>query len=66
MAVLYGNALKMLDEATTDIATRITRRSVGQPDGREAVFAGMTQSQANWDSAHDRYLDAATALVGSP
>lgn len=66
VVVAYSEALALLDKSTTEIATRIAERTGGKPDRRDEVIPFMDKLQASWDSAQDRFLDAATNLVGSP
>ncbi|HET6506756.1 MAG TPA: hypothetical protein VFG42_08200 [Baekduia sp.] len=65
VVVAYGNVLKLLDEATTDIATRITERTANKPDRRDDLVVAQDSMNASWYEAHERYLDAATKSVGS-
>ena len=66
VVVAYGAVLRPLDEATADIALRISHREHGRPDGREEIMVRMSADEAVWSGANEQYLDAATGLVGSP
>jgi hypothetical protein len=66
VVIAYGEALKLLDKSTTEIGTRITERTAGKPDRRDEVIPFMGKFDEAWDGARDRFLDAATTLVGSP
>jgi hypothetical protein len=66
VVVVYGHVLKMLDEATTDVGTRITERTLNRPDGREELLVRQGALRRSWDAGHERFLDTATDLVGSP
>jgi prefoldin subunit 5 len=66
----YGVGIRLLDEAATDIATRITKRTsaltADTRDERLRFVAGQEARDHSFYEANDRYLDAATKLVGSP
>lgn len=57
-----GVALKRLDEAASAVTYAL---AVDQPREREEP-AAMMDRRMSWYEAHERYLDAACDLVGSP